>query len=135
MTAAAVAVAVALALAPGCLSATALTLLEGETPAALSAMLPREAGGSGGGAGLPLALGALGGMAAFLKDCLLDRAVLPLGRMELLPEVWTVWTVMGRASSLHTCTNGRFHALGGALSPMLAFLACWAAPVEVWASG
>lgn len=34
---------------------------------------------------LPLALSALGGMALFLKDGMLDKAVLSLGRIDLLP--------------------------------------------------
>lgn len=34
---------------------------------------------------LPLALSALGGMALFLREGMLDRAVLSLGRMDLLP--------------------------------------------------
>jgi hypothetical protein len=52
---------------------------------------------------LPLALGALGGMTHFLKECLLDRAVLPLGRLEAMPEVqWgpaTRATTAGRAAT------------------------------------
>lgn len=59
-------------------------------PAALRAVLPAEEGcvdGVGGVGRMGAALCALGGMVAFLKDSLLDRVVLPLGRIELLPDL------------------------------------------------
>ncbi|KXZ50845.1 hypothetical protein GPECTOR_15g531 [Gonium pectorale] len=40
-----------------------------------------------GVASRPAAMAALGGIIAFLTDCLLDRAVLPLGRFEELPAL------------------------------------------------
>ncbi|GAX75912.1 hypothetical protein CEUSTIGMA_g3355.t1 [Chlamydomonas eustigma] len=56
-----------------------------------------------GGWNLPLALSVLGGMTAYLKELLLDRAVLPLGGLELLPGVGDDLPIMkedGKASSV-----------------------------------